>query len=144
MLKDAEAGHFRLVVVTKLDRFMRNVLEMLNAIEELARHGVAFVAINEGIDTRDTGTGRLVLTIFSAIAEWERDRILERSTEGILATARKGGLLGGFVPYGYNYVPRSDGSFAHLVINERQAAVIMDMFCWLIDEHMSCRGISLR
>ncbi len=45
MLRDAEAGFFQLVVVTKLDRFMRDAREMLNAIEELKRYGVAFVAI---------------------------------------------------------------------------------------------------
>ena len=94
MLRDAEAGHFQRVAVTKLDRFMRDARELLNSIEDLDRLGVAFVAIREGVDTSDKGTGRLILTILAAIAEWEKDLILERTTEGRLATARKGGLLG--------------------------------------------------
>lgn len=144
MLKDAEAGHFQVVAVTKLDRFMRDAREMLNAIEYLDRLEVSFVAVEEGVDTSDKGTGRLILTILAGIAEWEKDRILERTTEGRLATARKGGLLGGFVPFGYNYIPRTDGSLANLEINERQAAIVADMYRWLIEEGMSCRGISLR
>jgi site-specific DNA recombinase len=144
MLRDAEAGHFQRVAVTKLDRFKRDARELLNSIEDLDRLGVAFVAIREGVDTSDKGTGRLILTILAAIAEWEKDLILERTTEGRLATARKGGLLGGFVAYGFEYVPRSDGSLAHYVINERKATVALNMFGWVVDEQMSCRAISAR
>lgn len=144
MLRDAEAGHIQVAAVSKLDRFMRDARLMLNAIEALEQQGVAFVAVKEGVDTSDKGTGRLVLTILAAIAEWERDRILERTTEGRLATARKGGLLGGFVSYGYNYIPKADGCLAHYEINERPAAVVMDMYRWLVEEKMSCRSISVR
>ena len=104
MLRDAEAGLFQGVAVNKLDRFMRDARLLLNAIEVLDENGVAFIAVKEGVDTRERGAGRLILTILAAIAEWERDRIQERTTEGRIATARKGGLLGGFVPYGYKYV----------------------------------------
>ena len=74
----------------------------------------------------------------------ERRAILRRTRTGRLATARKGGLLGGFVPYGYDYVPKTNCSSAHLVINEAQARVIREMYRWLLEEKLSCRAIARR
>lgn len=50
------------------------------------------------------------------------------------ATARKGGLIGGFVPYGYDYVPRDGDSLAFLEIRETQAQNVREMFRWLVEE----------
>ena len=61
-----------------------------------------------------------------------------------MATARKGGLLGGFTPYGYEYVPKTATSLATLEINEEQARVVRDIFRRLIEEHLSCRAIAKR
>ena len=74
----------------------------------------------------------------------ERRTILQRTGTGRLATARKGGLLGGFTPYGYSYVSKTPDSLASLVINDPQARIIRDMFPWLVEEKLSCRTIVLR
>lgn len=132
MLRDARNGRFSGVAVTKLDRFMPDARLMLNAIETLDRDKIAFITIKEGVDTSDKSTGRVILTIFPAIAEWERDRIRERTQEGRYATAKKGGLLGGFAPFGYRYVSRSDSHLAHLEIDPSQAEVVRDIFSLVI------------
>lgn len=74
------------LVITKLDRFARNTAEGLNVIQHLLERGVKVNILNMGtIDT--TPTGKLILTVMLAFAEFERDMIVQRTTEG-KATAR--------------------------------------------------------
>lgn len=86
--------------------------------------------------------------IFTFLDSWrsgqERRAILERTQRGRLAIANKGGLLGGFTPYGYEYLPKTATSLATLEINEEQARVVRDIYRWLIEEHLSSRAIAKR
>ena len=69
------------LVITKLDRFARNTAEGLNVIQHLLDRGVKVNILNMGtIDT--TPTGKLILTVMLAFAEFERDMIVQRTTEG--------------------------------------------------------------
>jgi DNA invertase Pin-like site-specific DNA recombinase len=77
LLKDARRRRFDVLVVWKLDRLGRNLRHLILLLDELATIGVAFVSLNEGIDT-STPAGRLQLHILGAIAEFERERIRER------------------------------------------------------------------
>jgi site-specific DNA recombinase len=79
MLRDAEAGCFQTILVKNMDRFSRDLKETPNLMEGLDRHDVTLVAVNEDLDTSDNGQGRLVLALFAAIDEWERERISRRS-----------------------------------------------------------------
>jgi DNA invertase Pin-like site-specific DNA recombinase len=81
------------LVVWKLDRLARSTQQLIGTVEELARRGVGFRCLTQDIDTTSAG-GRLVFTIFSAIAEFEREIIRERTRAGLdaaRARGRKGG-----------------------------------------------------
>jgi len=84
------------LVVWKLDRLARSTKQLIETVEELARRGVGFRCLTQDIDTTTAG-GRLVFTIFSAIAEFEREIIAERTRAGLDA-ARARGRKGGRPP----------------------------------------------
>jgi DNA invertase Pin-like site-specific DNA recombinase len=84
------------LVVWKLDRLARSTKQLLTTVEELARRGIGFRCLTQDIDTTTAG-GRLVFTVFSAIAEFEREIIAERTRAGLDA-ARARGRRGGRKP----------------------------------------------
>jgi len=77
------------VIVESISRFARNTRDLLELVEQLTGKGVEFVSKKEAIDTT-TSTGKFMLTIFGAVAELEREYILQRQQEGI-AIAREQG-----------------------------------------------------
>jgi DNA invertase Pin-like site-specific DNA recombinase len=81
------------IVVWKLDRLGRNLKHLILTLDELAVLGVAFVSLNEGIDTT-TPAGRLQLHILGAIAEFERVRCAERVKAGLARVRAQGRRLG--------------------------------------------------
>jgi DNA invertase Pin-like site-specific DNA recombinase len=84
------------LVVWKLDRFGRSLRELIDLVNELRGRGVEFVSLRESIDTTTPG-GKLVFHVFGAVAEFERDLILERTMAGLEA-ARARGRNGGRPP----------------------------------------------
>jgi DNA invertase Pin-like site-specific DNA recombinase len=85
-----------IVVVTKYDRLARSLKDLLDIVEAIAERGAGFRSLAEDIDTT-TPAGRLVFHVFASIAQFERERISERTKEG-LASARKRGRIGGRPP----------------------------------------------
>jgi DNA invertase Pin-like site-specific DNA recombinase len=81
------------VLVTKLDRLGRDTADMISLIKELDKTGVAIRFLNDGISTEGS-MGRMVITILSAVAQAERERILERTNEGRLEAKAKGIVFG--------------------------------------------------
>ena len=75
------------VIVESISRFARNTRDLLDLVEQLTDKGVAFISKKETIDT-NTASGRFMLTVFGAMAQLERDYILDRQKEGI-AIAKK-------------------------------------------------------
>jgi DNA invertase Pin-like site-specific DNA recombinase len=84
------------VVVTKYDRLARSLRDLLDLVEAIRERGAGFRSLAEDIDTT-TPAGRLVFHVFASIAQFERERISERTREG-LAAARKRGRIGGRPP----------------------------------------------
>ena len=80
------------VTVESISRFARSTKDLLSLMEELKRKGVEFISQKESIDT-STPMGKFILTVFGAMAELERDNILERQAEGI-AIAKEEGRMG--------------------------------------------------
>ena len=82
------------LVVTKLDRFARSTQDALNTIKYLFEKGVRINVVNLGV-IENTSTGRLIFTIFSAFADFERDLIVERTQEGKAIAKQKPGFKEG-------------------------------------------------
>ena len=84
------------VIVESISRFARNTRDLLELVERLTAKGVEFVSKKEAIDTT-TPTGKFMLTVFGAVAELEREYILQRQREGI-AIAKANGVYRGRKP----------------------------------------------
>lgn len=84
------------VIVESISRFARNTRDLLEMVEKLSAKGVEFVSKKEAIDTT-TPTGKFMLTVFGAVAELEREYILQRQREGI-AIAKANGVYKGRKP----------------------------------------------
>ncbi len=89
MMKDAESYKFDIVLVTKIDRFARSIVDCLVSIEKLQKFGVQFTATSQTINTGDA-MGRLTLHIMAAFAEFEREIIKERMSAGRKAAIANG------------------------------------------------------
>lgn len=94
MLDHLRAGD--VVVVTKYDRLARSLKDLLEIVEAIRDQGTGFRSLAEDIDTT-TPAGRLIFHVFASIAQFERERISERTREGLQA-ARKRGRVGGRPP----------------------------------------------
>ena len=109
------------ILVYKLSRFGRNAADILNSLEYVQSYGVNLICIEEGIDSSQT-SGKLLISVLSAVAEIERENIIEQTMNGRREKARQGGWNGGFAPYGY-YLKDNQ-----LLIEESEAAAIRIIF----------------
>lgn len=92
LMEDIEPGDS--VVVESISRFARNTRDLLELIEQLQSRSVNFVSHKEHIDL-STPAGRCVVTIFGAVAELEREYIVERTKEGVALAREQGKFRGG-------------------------------------------------
>jgi DNA invertase Pin-like site-specific DNA recombinase len=91
--QDAHERRFDVVVVWRFDRFVRSVSHLLRALENFNGLGIEFVSLSEQVDT-STPTGRMVFTVLGAVAELERNLIVERVRAGLRHAKSKGNQLG--------------------------------------------------
>jgi DNA invertase Pin-like site-specific DNA recombinase len=96
VLELARRGRIDAVLVWKLDRFGRSALDLLANIEQLGDAGVRFIAVTQGLDVKPNGdaTSKLLLTVLSGVAAFERDLIRERTTMALNKARQAGKLLG--------------------------------------------------
>ena len=122
MLSDIESGiNVDYVLVYKLSRFGRNAADILNSLALLQTYDVNLICIEEGIDSSQT-SGKLLISVLSAVAEIERENILEQTMNGRREKARQGLWNGGPAPYGYLLKDN------RLYINEEEAELIRLIF----------------
>jgi putative DNA-invertase from lambdoid prophage Rac len=93
LMQDARRRRIDHLLVWKLDRAFRSTRKCLNTLQELEHRGVAFSCLTQDIETR-TPTGRLLLTVLAAVAEFERELIRERVKEGMVKARRNGVQVG--------------------------------------------------
>ena len=118
MLHDIKNGlDIEYVLVYKLSRFGRNAADILNSLEYIQSYGINLICIEEGIDSAQT-SGKLLISVLSAVSEIERENIIEQTMNGRREKARQGKWNGGFAPYGYALKDNK------LVIVEQEAEVI--------------------
>jgi len=103
LLTDAKAKKFELVLVYKIDRFSRNLKDLLMLVDELSSYSVGFKSATEPFDTT-TSAGKLMFQQLGSFAEFERNRIAERVFPGMIKGVQKGNWQGArFAPFGYAY-----------------------------------------
>ena len=101
MLRDIEANKIRAVVCYKIDRISRRTIDLLNLVQQMDQKGIAFVSVSDREIDTSSRTGKIMIALLSAIAEFERDIIAERITDNMYELAKEGRWLGGETPLGY-------------------------------------------
>lgn len=130
MLFDIENGlEIDYILVYKLSRFGRNAADILNSLEHVQAFGVNLICIEEGIDSSQT-SGKLLISVLSAVAEIERENIIEQTMNGRKEKARQGGWNGGFAPYGYYLKDKQ------LFIQEDESEAIRIIFDKYVNDNM--------
>lgn len=120
VMESVFAGRADGIVVLKLDRLSRNVIDILTLAKQFQEADKVLSIVELGIDT-STSSGKMILTVLGALAEMEREVIRERCASGRAAKKARGERFGGGVPYGYV----SDGT--KLIEVEAEQAVITRM-----------------
>ena len=100
MMKDIRTGKIKRVIVYKLDRISRSILDFANMMETFQKYHVEFVSSTEKFDT-STPIGRAMLNICIVFAQLERETIQKRVTDAYYARCKRGFYMGGRIPYGF-------------------------------------------
>ncbi|TAN64034.1 MAG: recombinase family protein [Magnetospirillum sp.] len=121
LLADIEAGLIDVVVVYKIDRLSRSLMDFSKLVEVFDRNAVTFVSVTQSFNTT-TSMGRLTLNILLSFAQFEREVIGERIRDKFAASRKKGMWMGGVPPLGYDVVARK------LVVNQPEADLVRHIF----------------
>ena len=137
MLKDIESGKDKVdfVLVFKLSRFGRNAADVLSSLQRMQDFGVNLICVEDGIDS-SKDSGKLMISVLSAVAEIERENILVQTMEGRRQKAREGKWNGGFAPYGYKLVE------GYLEIAEDEAEVIRIIYDKYVNTTMGATAVA--
>ncbi|MFW6115852.1 MAG: recombinase family protein [Chloroflexota bacterium] len=138
LLRDAEAGRIDCVVVYKVDRLSRSLLDFARIMGIFDQHGVSFVAVTQQFNTT-TSMGRLTLNILLSFAQFEREMIAERTRDKMHAARRKGKWIGGCPPLGYDIHP--DGG--RLLVNDAEAGQVRRIFKLYLEQRSLGRVIQI-
>jgi DNA invertase Pin-like site-specific DNA recombinase len=121
LLADIEDGLVDVVVVYKIDRLSRSLMDFSKLVEVFDRNCVTFVSVTQSFNTT-TSMGRLTLNILLSFAQFEREVTAERIRDKIRASRQKGMWMGGIVPLGYRVENRK------LVIEDTEATTVRMIF----------------
>lgn len=121
LMEDIKAGKVNIIVVYKIDRLTRALMDFSKLVEVFDQYGVTFVSITQSFNTT-TSMGRLTLNVLLSFAQFEREVIGERVRDKIAASKKKGMWMGGSPPLGY------DIQFRQLVPNRAEAKTVQHIF----------------
>jgi site-specific DNA recombinase len=134
LLEAVAAGELDCVVVYKVDRLSRSLLDFTKMLSLFEKHKVSFVAVTQQFNT-STSLGRLTLNILLSFAQFERELIGERTRDKMSAARKKGRWVGGCPVLGYDVSPGGGA----LVVNEGEAEQVRSIF-QLFEQHRSALG----
>ena len=123
LLHAVEAGEVDCVVVYKVDRLSRSLLDFTRMLSVFEKHQVSFVAVTQQFNT-STSLGRLTLNILLSFAQFERELIGERTRDKMSAARRKGKWVGGYPVLGYDVDPAG----GRLIVNQEEAEQVRAIF----------------
>jgi site-specific DNA recombinase len=129
MLEDVKAKRVDCVVVYKVDRLSRSLLDFASIIGLLDKLNVSFVSVTQQFNT-NTSLGRLTLNILLSFAQFEREIISERTRDKVFAARRKGKWTGGHPMLGYDLDLRG----GKLLVNEAEAGIVLGIFRMFLKE----------
>ena len=138
MLQDVseERDGVAFILVFKLSRFGRNAVDVLNSLQFIQDYGVNLVCVEDGIDS-SKDSGKLTITVLSAVAEIERENILVQTMEGRKQKAREGKWNDGQAPFGYDL----DSWNSTLVVNEEEAEIVRIIYDKFVHTDMGADAI---
>jgi site-specific DNA recombinase len=131
LLQAVEARELDCVVVYKVDRLSRSLLDFTRMLSVFEKHKVSFVAVTQQFNT-STSLGRLTLNILLSFAQFERELIGERTRDKMSAARRKGKWVGGYPVLGYDVDPAG----GRLIVNQEEAEQVRVIFA-LFEESRS-------
>jgi site-specific DNA recombinase len=142
LLADIRGSKVDVVVVYKIDRLTRSLLDFAKIVEVFDAHCVSFVSVTQAFNTA-TSMGRLTLNVLLSFAQFEREVTGERIRDKIAASKKKGMWMGGYPPLGYDVKDRK------LVVNKTEAETVRSIFqryqklgsVRLLKEHLDATGI---
>jgi len=123
LLQDVENHRIDCIVVYKVDRLSRSLLDFSKIMEVFDNNGVSFVSVTQSFNTTSS-MGRLTLNILLSFAQFEREIIGERIRDKVAAAKRKGKFTGGTPPLGYDVDPNRTA----LIINPEEAKLVRHIF----------------
>ncbi len=124
LLNDIKERKINCVVVYKVDRLSRSLLDFSQLLEFFEQHNVTFVSITQHFNT-NTSMGRLTLNILLSFAQFEREIISERTRDKLSAARKRGQWLGGIPPFGYIRNPQEKGK---IIIEQKEAELVRKIF----------------
>ena len=125
LLAEIDAGRVGMVVVYKIDRLTRSLVDFGRLVEKLDSNGCSFVSVTQAFNTA-TSMGRLTLNVLLSFAQFEREVTAERIRDKIAASKKKGLWMGGSLALGYDRHP--DPQRRELVMNAAEADVVRKLF----------------
>jgi site-specific DNA recombinase len=123
LLADIEARKIDCVVVHRVDRLSRSLLDFARLMAFFQEHGVAFVSVTQNFSTADA-VGRMTLNLLAVFSEFEREMIVARTRDKIGAAKRRGRWCGGTPLLGLDVDPAG----GRLIVNEDEAALVREIF----------------
>ena len=123
LLQDVENGLVDIILVYKVDRLSRSLIDFARMMDVLERHGVSFVSVTQHFDT-STPMGRLTLNVLLSFAQFEREMITDRVRDAVAGAKRKGKFTGGTPALGYDV----DREAHKLVVNPAEAKTVRHIF----------------
>jgi site-specific DNA recombinase len=123
LLEDVDRGKVDIIVVYKIDRLSRSLLDFTRMVEYFNSKGVSFISVTQQISTADS-TGRMMLNILMTFAQYEREITTDRIRDKIAAAKRKGKFCGGMPPLGYDV----DSEKNCLKVNQDEAKLVNLIF----------------